>query len=189
MNRPPETFTTERLLVRRSRPDDARPILKNYAADPEVTRYLTWPAHPTPEWAAEYVRVCVADWEADISYRYEMCLLGTDNPIGGLRLRPEKTRVLFSYVMARPLWGRGLMSEALRFGVDWTLAQPGVFRAYAYCDTENLGSVRVMEKAGMAREGILRRWQVAPNIGPEPRDVHVCARVREPQGPLGPASV
>jgi RimJ/RimL family protein N-acetyltransferase len=178
MNKPPESLTTGRLLVRRSRLEDAQPILANYAADPEVTRFLTWTAHPTLESVTEYVRTCISDWDADITYRYEICLRGTDNPVGGLRLRPEKTRVLFSYVMARPLWGRGLMSEALRFGVDWALAQPEFFRAYAYCDVENIGSVRVMEKAGMAREGVLRRWQVAPNIGPEPRDVHVCARVR-----------
>jgi [ribosomal protein S5]-alanine N-acetyltransferase len=177
MIKPPETFLTGRLHVRRSRLDDAQSIFANYAADPEVTRFLTWTASPSLESVTDYVRTCVADWEGDITYRYEVCLRDSDDPIGGLRLRPEKTRVLFSYVMARPLWGRGLMSEALRFGVDWALAQPEIFRAYAYCDVENIGSVRVMEKAGMTREGILRRWQVCPNIGPEPRDVFVCAKV------------
>jgi RimJ/RimL family protein N-acetyltransferase len=189
MNRPPENASTGRLVLRRSRADDARPILMNYASDPEVTRYLTWTSSPTLESVADYVRTCIADWDGDVSYRYEICLPGSDDPVGGLRLRPEKTRVLFSYVMARPLWGRGLMSEALRFGVEWALAQPGVFRAYAYCDTENVGSLRVMEKAGMAREGVLRRWAVAPNIGPEPRDVHVCARVRPPGGAVPHSAV
>ena len=32
--------------------------------------------------------------------------------------------------------------------------------------------------AGMVREGILRRWHVAPTLGPEPRDCIVCAKVR-----------
>ena len=178
MNKPPETFSTDRLLLRRSRPDDAGPILANYAADPEVVRFLSWTPHPTLASVTEYLRTCISDWEGDITYRYEFCLLGTDDPIGGIRLRPEKTRVLFSYALARPHWGRGLASEALRFGVEWALSQPEIVRAYAYCDTENVASVRVMEKAGMEREGILRRWHVAPNIGPEPRDVYVCAKVR-----------
>jgi RimJ/RimL family protein N-acetyltransferase len=30
-----------------------------------------------------------------------------------------------------------------------------------------------MEKIGMQREGILKRWSVHPNISPEPRD-SVC---------------
>jgi RimJ/RimL family protein N-acetyltransferase len=70
------------------------------------------------------------------------------------------------------------MAEALKFAVDWALAQPEVFRAYAFCDTKNLNSARVMEKAGMLREGILHRWQVCPNIGCEPRDCIFCAKVR-----------
>ena len=35
-----------------------------------------------------------------------------------------------------------------------------------------------LEKAGMEREGILRRWLVHPNISPDPRDCFVYARVR-----------
>ena len=71
-----------------------------------------------------------------------------------------------------------MMAEALKFAVDWALARPEVFRAYAFCDAENPASVRVMEKAGMTREGVLRRWHVCPNIGPEPRDCIICAKVR-----------
>jgi RimJ/RimL family protein N-acetyltransferase len=70
------------------------------------------------------------------------------------------------------------MAEALGYLVNSSLAQPGVFRAFAFCDVENVGSGRVMEKAGMKREGILRRWHVCPNIGPEPRDCVIFARTR-----------
>jgi RimJ/RimL family protein N-acetyltransferase len=35
-----------------------------------------------------------------------------------------------------------------------------------------------MEKAGFAFEGVLRRWLVFPNLGPEPRDCRMYARVR-----------
>jgi [ribosomal protein S5]-alanine N-acetyltransferase len=61
MKRPPETFETDRLAVRRSRLEDAQPILSNYASDPEVTRFLTWTAHPTLESVTEYVRTCISD--------------------------------------------------------------------------------------------------------------------------------
>jgi RimJ/RimL family protein N-acetyltransferase len=87
-------------------------------------------------------------------------------------------RVAFGYVLAREFWGRGLMAEALTFGVDWALAQPEVFRAFAFCDVQNPGSARVMAKAGMTREGLLRRWHVCPNLGPEPRDCWLYAKVR-----------
>jgi hypothetical protein len=35
-----------------------------------------------------------------------------------------------------------------------------------------------MEKAGLGREGLLRRWSVHPNLGDEPRDCLSFARVR-----------
>jgi len=43
---------------------------------------------------------------------------------------------------------------------------------------ENLASARVLEKAGMHREGMLRRWSVHPNVSPEPRDCLCYAIVR-----------
>jgi RimJ/RimL family protein N-acetyltransferase len=70
------------------------------------------------------------------------------------------------------------MTEALRVLLDWTDGEPEIFRAWAFCDVDNPASARVMEKAGMTREGVLRRRHVAPNIGPAPRDCIVCARVK-----------
>jgi len=99
-------------------------------------------------------------------------------PIGAIDLRPEAWRISFGYVLARKHWGQGLMAEAPGCLVSSSLAHPGIFRAFAFCDVENLGSARVMEKAGMTREGILRRWHVCPSIGPEPRDCFIFARTR-----------
>ena len=48
------------------------------------------------------------------------------------------------------------MTEAATHLVNWSLAQPEIFRVWAYCDAENPASARVMEKAGMVREGVLR---------------------------------
>jgi ribosomal-protein-alanine N-acetyltransferase len=58
------------------------------------------------------------------------------------------------------------------------LGQESVFRIGAVCDVENIGSARVMEKAGLVREGLMRRWLVHPNIADEPRDCFSYAMVR-----------
>jgi RimJ/RimL family protein N-acetyltransferase len=70
------------------------------------------------------------------------------------------------------------MTEVLAEIVRWGLTQDHVFRIGAVCDTENIGSARVMEKAGLIREGLLRRWLIHPNISDEPRDCLSYARVR-----------
>ena len=39
------TIETERLILRRLEEADAEAIYRNWASDPEVTRFLTWPTH------------------------------------------------------------------------------------------------------------------------------------------------
>jgi len=70
------------------------------------------------------------------------------------------------------------MTEALTEVTLWAMLQNDIWRIGAGCDVENLASARVMEKAGLAREGILRRWIIHPNISSEPRDWLSYARVR-----------
>ena len=70
------------------------------------------------------------------------------------------------------------MTEVLTEVVSWAMRQPSIFRIGALCDVENIGSARVMEKAGLVREGILRRWLMHPNVSDEPRDCLSYARVR-----------
>jgi RimJ/RimL family protein N-acetyltransferase len=70
------------------------------------------------------------------------------------------------------------MTEALTEIVQWALAQPAIFRIGSVCDVDNIGSARVMEKAGLVREGVLRQWLIHPNISKEPRDCFSYARVR-----------
>jgi RimJ/RimL family protein N-acetyltransferase len=101
-----------------------------------------------------------------------------DRPIGMIELRRFGHRAELGYVLARDRWGAGLMTEAAGAVVDWAPAEPGTFRVGAVTDVANHGSARVLEKIGMQREGLLRRWLVHPGLGPEPRDCWSFARVR-----------
>ena len=70
------------------------------------------------------------------------------------------------------------MTEAARVIVDWVLKQEGIYRVWAFCDVENLASARVLEKVGMQKEGVLRRWMIHPNVSDEPRDCYCYAITR-----------
>jgi ribosomal-protein-alanine N-acetyltransferase len=178
--RPPASFGTARLVARAPRADDATAVFASYASDPEVTRYLSWRAYERIEPLSAYLRECMAHWEkGDGPLAWLLCLKGTSAPIGSIGVTLEGGgKAMFGYVLARKFWGHGFAAEALTFLVDWCLAQPTIWRAWAFCDEQNLASARVMEKAGMIREGVLRRWHVCPTLGPEPRDCIVCAKVK-----------
>jgi len=180
MPRPPPTFATARLVGRMPRIDDGPAIFSAYASDPDVTRYLSWRAYDRVEPLNAFLRECVAHWEkGDGHLAWLLCLKGTDTPIGSIGITLEGGgKAMFGYVLAKKFWTHGFATEALAYLVDWALSRPTIFRAWAYCDVENLASVRVMEKAGMAREGVLRRWHSCPTLGAEPRDCVVCAKVK-----------
>lgn len=179
MPRPPESFTTARLVGRLPRVEDAPAVFAAYARDPVVTRYLTWAPHRDIESLAVFQQTQIERWKSNGGpFAWMLCRDGTDTPIGSIGVTFDGYKAMFGYVLARPHWGQGLMTEALAHLVGWTLDQPEIHRAWAFCDVENPGSARVMEKAGMQREGVLRRWHVCPTLGPEPRDCVAYARVR-----------
>lgn len=62
------------------------------------------------------------------------------------------------------------MPEAISSVIAIGLSQPALYRMEATCDIDNKASARALEKAGLAREGVLRRYMIHPNISPEPRD-------------------
>ncbi len=174
----PERLETERLTLRPIARGDAPAIFAGYAQDPEVVRYLNWRSHRRLAETEAYVARCLA---APPTRSRTYALLGhaEGSLLGAFELRrPEPYRLDCGYVLARRFWGRGLMTEALAEAARWAMRQPDIWRIGALCDTDNFASARVMEKAGLAREGILRRWLLHPNIGPDPRDCFSYALTR-----------
>jgi RimJ/RimL family protein N-acetyltransferase len=93
----------------------------------------------------------------------------------------EEHRAMIGYVLAEESWGQGLMSEALGAVIDYLDEERAdILRVWAYCDEANPGSARVMEKAGMIREGVLRSWST--NKSGEPLDCPVYSWIRPRPG-------
>lgn len=175
---PPTRLTTARLRLRQPVLADAEPIFADYARDPEVLRYLSWRPHADVAETRRYLADRIEAWRTRNAYSYVLQAPDGSRPLGMIELRVEAHRASCGYVLARAHWGRGYMSEALSLLVAWALAQPAVFRVGAFCDADNLASARVMRNAGMAFEGVLRRYLVHPNVSPQPRDCLSFARVR-----------
>ncbi len=172
----PDQSETFRLILRPIEANDADAVFEGYAQDPVVSRFLIWRPHSAIAETRAFIAHCL---EASSSRTYTVVERESGRLIGCLDLRREAPhRIGFGYVLARPWWGMGLMTEALSEIVAWSLRQDGVWRVEAVCDVENPASARVMEKAGLMREGVLKRWLVHPNLGPEPRDCFSYAIIR-----------
>jgi len=76
--------------------------------------------------------------------------------ISVVKLNESAESADMGYCMSRSYWGNGLMPEALKAVMDYLFDEVGLNRVAACHDVNNPKSGRVMEKAGMKQEGILR---------------------------------
>jgi ribosomal-protein-alanine N-acetyltransferase len=176
--KPPEIFETPRLTLRPAVMADADAIFIGYAQDPEVAKYMIWRPHRDIEETRDFMRRCESSWEENSAYPWVITLKKDGRLIGMIECRIRGFSMDIGYVLARAHWGQGYTPEAAQAVVNWGLRQEGIFRVWALCDIENLASARVMEKIGMLREGILRRWTLHPNVSAEPRDVYCYSIVK-----------
>ena len=153
-------------------------LFERYARDPEVARYMTWRPHRSARNTQAFLRRLLAAGRRGTARPWVISARDDDRPFGVIELRLGGHRAELGYVLARPWWGHGLMTEAARAVVEWGLAQAEIYRVWAVTDVDNTASVRVLEKTGMTREGLLRSWLIHPSLSPEPRDCWCYARVR-----------
>jgi [ribosomal protein S5]-alanine N-acetyltransferase len=167
-----------RVRLRRSTPADA-PWTFRTAQDPEVMRYMDWPAHRAEAEARAYLEGCAARWAAGTEYHWVIEHKPAGDPIGAIACRPNGHAADFGYFLGRAHWGQGLATEAARLLVGWLQRQPGLLRIWATTDAANLRSAGVLLKAGLQQEGVMRKATIRPNLGPAPRDTALFAWVRE----------
>ncbi len=148
---------TERLLLRKMRPDDAEAMFA-YASNPEVTRYVLWETHGSMKESEDFLRSASEGYERGDFGGWGVVLKASGAFVGtcGMEPAPEHSRAELGYVLAREHWGRGLMPEAVRRVIRFCFERMGLNRVEARCIAENTPSARVMEKAGMSYEGTLR---------------------------------
>ena len=170
MTNPPEILETKRLRLRKPALQDAEDIFRKYAQDPEVTKYLTWRPNRNVQETRDFLRACLRAWDEGKSFHWVIEKKTDHELLGMITTRVDDEKWELGYVLAPSHWGRGYMTEVVKKIVDWALKQQEIYRLWSVCDVDNLASARVMEKAGMKREGVLRRWSMHPTISEAPRD-------------------
>lgn len=153
------TLETPRLILRRFTADDAQAMFDNWANDADVCRYLTWLPHGQVENTRALLERWAAGYEDAGNYQWAIELKALGRPVGSIGVGHFSERNLsceVGYCMGKPWWGQGIMTEALRAVLAFLFEEVGMHRVEARHDPRNVGSGRVMEKAGMTLEGTLR---------------------------------
>jgi [ribosomal protein S5]-alanine N-acetyltransferase len=167
------SLTTPRLILRAMTLADLDDVFA-YAKDPEVLRYTTGTTPQDPEETEEFLEDAVAAKDGRI---WAIQLRDRTTVIGAIEFSLLSIETgATHYVLGRPYWGQGLMTEAARAVCDWAFgALPAMLEIKTAAVEENVGSIRVLEKTGFSRiDTIIERWEKQP----EPVRLAIFRRTR-----------
>jgi len=150
---------TDRLILRPFTMADAEPMYHNWASDPEVTKFLTWPTHSSTQVSEKVLESWCAQNEDLENYQWAIVIKEINEPIGGItvvKLNNDIASADIGYCMGQKWWGQEIMPEALKALIDFLFNEVGLNRIAACHDVNNAKSGRVMQKAGMTYEATWR---------------------------------
>ena len=151
---------SERLILRRFTPEDAQAMYDNWASDSQVTTFLTWKPHESPEASRQVLEQWAASYEDAKYYQWAIVLKENgDEPIGSISavgVEDSISSIQIGYCIGRRWWHRGITSEALTTLIGFFFDQVGANRIECRHDTNNPRSGMVMKKCGLRFEGTHR---------------------------------
>ena len=154
-----KNLETERLYLRRFQNDDADAMFENWASDPEVTKYLTWPTHISREISTKVMSDWVKAYADDNYYQWGIVLKENgDKPIGCIAVVSQNediSMVHIGYCIGKTWWNQGIVTEALKVIIEFFFSEVRANRIEARFDPRNPSSGMVMKKCGMKYEGTL----------------------------------
>ena len=151
-------LTTERLQLRELTARDALSI-RDMLSDPEVTRYHDLPTIETPHEALRFVAEMLHRRINRQGIRWALVSKADQHFVGSIGLNhifAPARRASLGYELKKSSWGHGYATEAVRAVVDFAHGSLGLHRLEASVVPENAASLRVLEKSGFQREGLLR---------------------------------
>ena len=155
-----KTIETKRLILRRFTMEDAPAMYRNWASDPEVTKYLTWPTHSSAEVSRQVLIDWTGQYEDNTFYQWAIVPKEFGEPVGSIgvvRLNEQAQLAHIGYCIGANWWHQGITSEAMQAVMDYMFDDVGVNRVESRHDPRNPNSGRVMRKCGMNYEGTLRQ--------------------------------
>jgi len=131
-----------------------------YTSNPDVSKYTTWHEHKFLEDTRDFLKTIITAYENEkgmtwgIEDKKNGRLIGT---CGFVNWIPELKRAEIGYALSKEYWNKGYMTEVVRTLILFGFTNMELVRIEAICRVKNIGSAKVMGKAGMKFEGILRK--------------------------------
>jgi RimJ/RimL family protein N-acetyltransferase len=156
-------LTTKRLTLYRFTLDDA-PFAFSLVTDASFVRYIGDKGVRTLDDARNYLKNGpIASYERHGFGLFKVVRNATGEPVGmcGLLKRDTLEDVDLGYAFMPAFWSHGYGAESAAGVIDYGRRQHGLTRLVAITQSDNLASIRVLERSGFAFERVVQ-------LGPEP---------------------
>jgi RimJ/RimL family protein N-acetyltransferase len=147
------------------------PAVVEALQDPEIPRWTVVPSPYGERDAHQWMRASVAGLAGGTDLTALVVDARDDRLLGAVALHaisPESGRCSAGYWLAADARGRGTATRALRLLCQFAFDELGVHRVELWIDPDNVPSLAVAERAGFAREGLLRSFRL---VGGRPSDM------------------
>lgn len=163
MSDTPITLVIDELALRPWVPEDGA-WLHAAGQDPLIARWIHLPQPFGAEDAAAYVDAALAPWRDGTGASFVITDQTRREMLGAVtRFGPEGHTATLGLWLLRQARGRGVGTRALRLVIDWTFATTDAQRIDCYIEVGNEPSMRMVERVGFRREGLLRAWEAGPD--------------------------
>src|SRR5918998_1349619 len=167
----PESFETERLLIRSPLPGDGQELHAAVGESlEELTPWMPWPkVHRTVDDSEASARRARVAFLKRSELRLHLYLKGTETLVGSSGLQGidwEVPKFEIGYWCRTGFTGRGYVTEAVLGITEFAFDTLGARRVEIRCDSRNLAIARVAERAGFELEGKLHNNEVGADGRP-----------------------
>ena len=172
------TLETARLRIRPLGVEDV-PALFGIFGDPQVCRYWSRPPLADLAAASALQQEIARHFEQRTLFQWGIAERETNAVVGTCTLAAlslEHRRAEVGYALARAVWGRGFLKEALPALLDHAFRELALHRIEADVDPRNAPSIHLLERMGFQREGYLRERYL---LGGEVQDAVVFGLLEE----------
>ena len=128
--------------------------------DPEVMRFMARPPLADRDEARDFLEEIRSGFEARALFQWGLVLPGDDRVVGTCTLAGldwQNRRCEIGFAVAKAYWRRGLTLAGASLVIEHAFRDLGLHRIEADVDPENVGSLRLLERLGFSREGLLRQ--------------------------------
>lgn len=157
---------TERLMLRELTEEDALAILICFS-NPDVLRFYGQSPLANENQVKQIIRNFAINYENRRGIKWGIAVKGEAGIIGTIGFQEwsqEHKRADISYALVPEMWGKGYAIEAANAVISYGFKGLNLTRIGAMVFTENESSIKLLEKIGFEKEGVLKKYMYQDGV-------------------------